>query len=56
MVGFFITNLICLQLFGVDLILGMDWLSANHVMLSCSEKSAVFSLIPIEPIKSIYLY
>ncbi|XP_015965640.1 uncharacterized protein LOC107489406 [Arachis duranensis] len=27
---------------GLDLILGLDWLSKNHILLDCSEKSAQF--------------
>ena len=38
----FVANLICLPLCGLEIILGMDWLSANHVMLNCSEKTVVF--------------
>ena len=52
----FLANLICLPLSDLDLILGMDRLSANHVMLNYSKKSVVFSPVPVEPVKSIYLY
>ena len=38
----FIVDLICLPLFGLDIILGMDWLSANHVMLNFYDRSIVF--------------
>ncbi|XP_027368276.1 uncharacterized protein LOC113874243 [Abrus precatorius] len=31
----FLVNLICLPLTNLDIILGMDWLSANHVLLDC---------------------
>jgi len=36
-------NLICLPLQGLDVILGMDWLSANHVFIDCREKKLLFS-------------
>ena len=36
------SDLIYLPLLGLDLILGMDWLSANHVILDCATKSIVF--------------
>ena len=29
-------NLICLPLVGLDVILGMDWLSANHILIDCN--------------------
>ena len=38
----FVTNLICLS--GLNIILGMDWLSANHVILNYSNKTVVFPL------------
>ena len=28
-------NLICLPMEGLDVILGMDWLSSNHVVIDC---------------------
>jgi len=36
-------NLICLPLQGLDVILRMDWLSANHVLINCREKKLLFS-------------
>ncbi|XP_017434517.1 uncharacterized protein LOC108341327 [Vigna angularis] len=38
----FKVNLICLPLQGLDVILGMDWLSANHILIDCGEKKLVF--------------
>ncbi|XLS75404.1 hypothetical protein HN51_032269, partial [Arachis hypogaea] len=38
----FVHNLICLPMIGLDLILGLDWLSKNHVLLDCSIKSVYF--------------
>ena len=35
-------NLICLPLEGLDVILGMDWLSANHILIDCNEKKKLF--------------
>ena len=32
-------NLICLPLQGLDVILGMDWLSSNRVLIDCQEKN-----------------
>ena len=36
-------DLICLPLSQIDVILGMDWLSSNHVLLNCFDKSVVFN-------------
>ena len=42
---------------GLDVILGMDWLSANRVMLNCSKKSIVFpSTLFAKPVTSMCLY
>jgi len=38
----FLIDLICLPLSQIDIILGMDWLSYNHVLLNCFDKSVVF--------------
>jgi len=35
-------NLICLPLEGLDVILGMDWLSSNHILIDCNEKKVLF--------------
>jgi len=35
-------NLICLPLEGLNVILGMDWLSANHILIDCNEKKVLF--------------
>ncbi|XP_072072085.1 uncharacterized protein [Arachis hypogaea] len=35
-------ELICLLMTGLDLILGLDWLSKNHILLDCFEKSVYF--------------
>ncbi|XP_027905762.1 uncharacterized protein LOC114165311 [Vigna unguiculata] len=39
----FKVNLVCLPLEGLDVILGMDWLSNNHVIIDCGRRSLVFS-------------
>ena len=39
----FKVNLICLPLQGLDVILGMDWLSTNHVLVDCRQKKLLFS-------------
>ena len=35
-------NLICLPLQGLEVIFGMDWLSANHILIDCREKRLSF--------------
>jgi len=35
-------NLICLPLEGLNVILGMDWLSANLILIDCNEKKVLF--------------
>ena len=52
----FVVNLICLPLSCLDLILCMDWLSANHAMINCSKKSVVLPPLPIQPVKSVCLF
>jgi len=39
----FKVNLICLPMEGLDVILGMDWLSSNHVVINCRQRGVVFS-------------
>jgi hypothetical protein len=36
---YLVANLIVLELKGIDVILGMDWLSKNKVLIDCTEKS-----------------
>jgi len=38
----FKVNLICLPMKGLDVILGMDWLSSNHVVIDCGRRRVVF--------------
>ncbi|XP_027348076.1 uncharacterized protein LOC113871635 [Abrus precatorius] len=38
----FEVDLICLPLSQLNVILGMDWLTANHVLLDCREKTLIF--------------
>jgi len=38
----FLIDLICLPLSQIDVILGMDWLSSNHVLLNFFDKTVVF--------------
>ncbi|XP_020961322.1 uncharacterized protein LOC110263835 [Arachis ipaensis] len=40
----FVHNLICLPMTGLDLILGLDWLSKNRVLLDYSAKTVYFML------------
>ena len=50
-------DLICLPPSSLDIILHMDWLSANCVMLNCSDKTIVFPSTPsYEYVISISLY
>jgi hypothetical protein len=35
----FVANLIVLESKGIDVILGMDWLSKNKVLIDCTKKS-----------------
>ncbi|XP_020240665.1 uncharacterized protein LOC109819365 [Cajanus cajan] len=50
----FMVDLICLPLSQLDVILGMDWLSSNHVLLNCADKSIVFGE-PVEKVSKDYL-
>ena len=52
----FIVDLICLPLSGIDMILGMDWLSANYVMLNCFTKFVVLHPVLVESITPAHLY
>ncbi|RDY00075.1 hypothetical protein CR513_16781, partial [Mucuna pruriens] len=36
-------NLICLPLFDLYVILGMDWLPSNHIPIDCARKTLIFS-------------
>jgi len=38
----FKVNLVCLPLEGLEVILGMDWLSINHMVLDCGRRKIVF--------------
>jgi len=38
----FKVNLICLPMEGLDVILGMDWLSSNHIVIGCRRCIVVF--------------
>ncbi|XP_027936156.1 uncharacterized protein LOC114191172 [Vigna unguiculata] len=38
----FKVNLVCLSLEGLDVILGMDWLSNNHIIIDCGRRILVF--------------
>ncbi|XP_027931535.1 uncharacterized protein LOC114187470 [Vigna unguiculata] len=38
----FKVNLVCLPLKDLDVILGMDWLSANHILIDCNERKFLF--------------
>ena len=36
-------DLVCLQLVGMDVILGMNWLEYNHMLINCFSKMVRFS-------------
>jgi len=38
----FKVNLICLPLEGLEVILGIDWLSINHVVIDCGRRKIIF--------------
>ncbi|XP_058782794.1 uncharacterized protein LOC131657399 [Vicia villosa] len=40
---YFVVDLVCLSLSGLDVILGMNWLEYNYVHIICYNKSVVFS-------------
>jgi len=40
----FSINLICLPLSHLNIVIGMDWLSSNHVLLNCHNKTLIFEL------------
>ncbi|XP_027364546.1 uncharacterized protein LOC113871647 [Abrus precatorius] len=44
----FEVDLICLPLSQLDVILGMHWLVANHVLLDCIEKTLIFGASMLE--------
>nr|KYP37980.1 Transposon Ty3-G Gag-Pol polyprotein [Cajanus cajan] len=41
-------NLICLPLVDIDIILGMDWLSANLILIDCANRRLIFSQVEDE--------
>ena len=49
-------DLICLPLSSLDIILGMNWLLTNHIMLDCSDKTALFPPSSFEAKKPMNLY
>lgn len=48
----FKVNLICLPLQELDVILGMNWLSANHILIDCGQQKVVF--LDFKELKLIY--
>jgi len=38
----FSINIICLPLSHLDIVFGMDWLSSNHILLNCHDKTLIF--------------
>nr|KYP32553.1 hypothetical protein KK1_046740 [Cajanus cajan] len=41
-------NFFCLPLSDLDVILGMDWLSANRILIDCSERRLIFPTVEHE--------
>jgi Retroviral aspartyl protease len=41
----FLIDLICLPLSQIDVILGMDWLSSNHILLNYFDQTVVFVIL-----------
>nr|KYP61433.1 Retrotransposable element Tf2 [Cajanus cajan] len=41
-------NLICLPLVDIDIILGMDWLSANRILIDCANRKLIFPQVEDE--------
>jgi hypothetical protein len=41
----FVTNLIVLEFKGIDVILGMDWLSEHKVLIDCANKSITLTTL-----------
>jgi len=35
-------NMICIPLKDLEVILGVDWLSANHILIDCGRKKLIF--------------
>ena len=35
-------NMICIHMKDLEVILGMDWLSANHILIDCGHKKLIF--------------
>jgi len=35
-------NMICIPLKDLKVILGMDWMSANHILIDCGQKKLIF--------------
>ena len=41
---------------GLDLIHGMDWLSASYAMMNCSKKSIMLPYLPVKLVESVCLF
>ncbi|XP_027348025.1 uncharacterized protein LOC113859452 [Abrus precatorius] len=39
----FLVNFICLPLFEIDISLGMNWLSINHVLIDCQKRTLILN-------------
>jgi hypothetical protein len=47
----FVTNLIVLELKGIDVILGMDWLGKHKVLINCAKKSVKLTTLDGEELE-----
>nr|KYP59045.1 hypothetical protein KK1_014471 [Cajanus cajan] len=48
----FRVNLIVLPMVDIDIILGMDWLSAHHILIDCARRELVFPQLEDEVLVS----
>ena len=48
----FLVDLLCLPFSNLDVVLGMDWLSSNHVLLDCKNKVISFGQSPSDVLTS----
>jgi hypothetical protein len=44
----FVTNLIVLELKGIEVILGLDWLSKHNVLIKCAKKSVKLTTLEVK--------
>ena len=47
-------NMICIHMKDLEVILGMNWLSANHILIDCGEKKLIFPELETIQVVSAY--